>query len=118
MVAAAIVLIGWDLYVANNDIMGDTISALIYEASLRLSFLSYAAGVIMAHLFFPRHKQKLTDNNSTKGLLICFYVGGGLLVLDFVNITFWKQEIVPLLALIFGSIMGHIFWLNNGKAGE
>lgn len=114
----AIGIIGWDLYVVKNEIKGDTVSALIYEASLKLSFIPYLIGVLMGHLFWPKKKSELIDNDAVKGLFVCLYLTTVPLTFDVLNLLLWKQEVVPLAGLLLGLAIGHFFWLNKGKDGE
>jgi len=54
ILAAIVILGGWDLYVAANAQSGDTISEIVLEASLRRPIIPFVAGVVCGHLFWPQ----------------------------------------------------------------
>lgn len=54
MLSIAIVLIGWDIYVAANDIPGDTISELTLSWAFMHPVIPFAVGVLCGHLFWPQ----------------------------------------------------------------
>ena len=55
LIATAILLLVWDVYVAYfNDEKDDTISAIVYRSALKHPLFPFAIGVIMGHLFWPQ----------------------------------------------------------------
>lgn len=118
IIVCAVVLIGWDIYVVQDGIRGNTISAIIFEASLRLSALPYAFGVLMGHLFWPSRKQSLINNSARTGLYVCLCSCLIFFVIDIINSLWLNQDFVPFSAFLAGILMGHFFWLNEGKEGE
>jgi hypothetical protein len=59
LIFAAIVLLGgWDIYVASNNVPGDTISEVILAASLNRPVIPFVSGVVCGHLFWPQTKDK------------------------------------------------------------
>ena len=55
LVATAILLLVWDIYVAYfNDEKNDTISSIVYRSALQHPLLPFGIGVIMGHLFWPQ----------------------------------------------------------------
>lgn len=118
MVVCALGFIGWDVYVVNNEIKGDSISAILYEASLRISLIPYLVGILLGHLFWPKKELSLIKNNATTGLMVCLYVGLIPMIFDIINLLVWKQDIIPLAGLMLGLLVGHFFWINKGKDGE
>lgn len=57
LIAVAVVLIGWDIYVAINDERGDTISEILLWVGEH-PILPFAFGVLMGHLFWPQYKRR------------------------------------------------------------
>jgi hypothetical protein len=57
LIAVALLLIGWDIYVAANKDSGDTISEILLWTSQR-PILPFAMGVLMGHLFWPQNRSK------------------------------------------------------------
>lgn len=56
LIAAALLLIGWDVYVAANKDSGDTISEVLLWVS-KHPVLPFALGVVMGHLFWPQYRE-------------------------------------------------------------
>lgn len=52
--AAIVLLIAWDVYVAANDVKGDTISELMLAFARKHPILPFALGVLFGHLFWPQ----------------------------------------------------------------
>jgi hypothetical protein len=59
--AAIIVLVGWDIYAAANAHKGDTISEIVFAASLKRPMIPFTVGFICGHLFWPQSKPKSGD---------------------------------------------------------
>lgn len=57
LIAVALLLIGWDIYVAVNKDEGDTISEIFLWVS-RHPIVPCAFGVLMGHLFWPQYRSK------------------------------------------------------------
>jgi uncharacterized membrane protein len=53
LIAVALLLIGWDIYVAVNKDEGDTISEILLWVS-KHPIMPFAFGVLMGHLFWPQ----------------------------------------------------------------
>ena len=56
LAVSAAVLIGWDVYVALNDVPNDrdTISGIVLGFARRHTIVPFAFGVLMGHLFWPQ----------------------------------------------------------------
>ena len=54
--ATAILLIGWDIYVAGNRMPGDTISELLLDFSIKHPIIPFILGVLVGHLFWPQKR--------------------------------------------------------------
>jgi hypothetical protein len=50
----AAIVIGWDIFLANNAPDGDTISESVLYVAHRHPALPFILGVIMGHLFWPQ----------------------------------------------------------------
>jgi len=57
LVTLALLLIGWDIFVAANDTKGDTISEVFLYFS-KHPVLPFAAGVVMGHLCWPQYRKE------------------------------------------------------------
>jgi hypothetical protein len=57
LIACALLLIGWDIYVAVNKDDGDTISEVLLWVG-KHPVIPFAFGVVMGHLFWPQYKDK------------------------------------------------------------
>jgi hypothetical protein len=58
ILAAIVILGGWDIYVASNEASGDTISEIILAASLQRPVIPFVAGTICGHLFWPQSRKR------------------------------------------------------------
>jgi hypothetical protein len=58
LIIVALLLIGWDIYVAVNKDEGDTISEVLLWVGSH-PVLPFAMGVLMGHLFWPQYRPKL-----------------------------------------------------------
>ena len=111
--AATLGLIGWDIYVATNGTLGDTISAIVLEASKSFLIIPVALGGLMGHLFCPRK----VEVQPTK-----MWAKMAALIIAVVILDIFRSE--PLSsswtagALFFGIAAGHLLWPNWGKEGE
>lgn len=57
LLVVAVLLIVWDVYVANNTPTGDTISEITLLAASKHPVIPFAFGVICGHLFWPQFKK-------------------------------------------------------------
>ena len=111
LIVVAVLLIVWDVYAALNGVKGDTISAVIYEASVRLSFIPYAWGCLTTH-FFCSVKRPIINTWLMVGLLIAVGVA-----LNVVGLMLGPPDWWTIFSLIVGAACGR-FWVNMGKDGE
>lgn len=58
LVAVAVLLIGWDIYVAITPAPGDTISEITLAFAQRHPVIPFAIGVLCGHLLWPQFKSK------------------------------------------------------------
>lgn len=56
ILAAIVILGGWNIYAAANAQSGDTISEIVLSASLRRPIIPFVVGVVCGHLFWPQEK--------------------------------------------------------------
>jgi hypothetical protein len=61
LVAVALILIAWDVYVAVNAEEGDTISEVLLFVS-RHPVLPFVFGVLAGHLFWPQYRETTGKN--------------------------------------------------------
>ena len=64
MLAAIVILGGWDVVVAANSTDGDTISELLLDLSLRRPIVPFVFGVVCGHLFWAQSPKKEDDDAS------------------------------------------------------
>jgi hypothetical protein len=58
LITVAVLLIGWDIYVAISPPSGDTISEVILGFSRKHPVVGFAFGVLMGHLLWPQRIEK------------------------------------------------------------
>lgn len=115
IIGCALVLIGWDLVVFRNEIQGDTISALMWEAGRRWWSLPFMLGMVMGHLFWPRRESVIEVPS------LPLLAGTTLTVLLANTASLWLwgwHDAASPLAFAAGFIHGHLTWPNLGKDGE
>lgn len=105
----------FDIVVALNGEMGegDTISEVTLATSLRIHFIPYAVGVLMAHLFWPRKRKELPF---ALALIGCIVIGIGYQYLTHII----NLRIIPIFSVAIGIFPGYLLWyqdpreINNG----
>ena len=55
LIAASVLLIAWDIYVAVAPPKGDTISEIVLHIATHHPIIPFAIGVICGHLFWSQH---------------------------------------------------------------
>lgn len=63
LIGVSIILIGYDIYVAVNDVKEDTISEVLLYYGRQFMIIPFGLGVIMGHLFWPQRVKKENDSN-------------------------------------------------------
>jgi len=115
LVGCALVLIGWDLAVFRNEVPGDTISALLWEAARRWWSLAFLMGMLMGHLFWPRTKSVI----GVASLPLLGVTVTSVLAVNAASLMFWgAHDIASPVAFAVGFFYGHLTWPNLGKDGE
>ena len=102
--AVLAVLIGWDIYVAVNDVGGDTISEIVLNTSYSHPSIPLALGIIVGHLVWPRERPLFWRKPWTALL------AGAVAVVLFVLESWFSWRIVPLAPLLPGILLGHWLW--------
>ena len=102
MLAAAVLLIGYDIYVAANTPKGDTISEISLSWAWDWPTLPLVWGVVVGHLFWPitALQYKWTKIGILWGLVSVF------LALD----IWLLADVFPLVPLMLGVFAGHCLW--------
>lgn len=109
VVVAMAALIGWDIYVATNDVRGDTISEIfLFTASTHPS-LVMAFGVLIGHLTWPREDPIFWRKPHTAILL-----GSSICVLLAVEM-FVSIMVLPIAPLLVGIPLGHWLWPQKSR---
>ena len=112
MAVTALVLIGWDIYVAffnRTPNEKDTISGILLGWSKRVWVLPYAFGVLGGHLFVPRTGEPFFGHVGSTGLLLVVGLAVGIVGL-FSRRTDRPWPIQSPFLLVLGAVMGHLFW--------
>jgi len=52
--AVTLSLIGWDIWLACNEVAGDTISQTLLALARQYPSVPFVAGVLMGHLWWPQ----------------------------------------------------------------
>ena len=60
MIFVTVVVIGWDIFVATNQVAGDTVSELQIWAGQRFLLLPHAWGTLMGHFWLPWKEDRFT----------------------------------------------------------
>lgn len=58
LASASLVLLAWDIYVANNDLHNDTISEIVRDLSHRFYSLPFIVMICMGHFFWNQPREK------------------------------------------------------------
>jgi len=112
LVVAAGLLLVWDIYVANNDVKGDTISELVRDLSHDYWSLPFILMGIMGHLFWNRQAETKVIHRKplfiTTGLVIArdllnlvvplptfAYANLLMAALGFIGGVLWWPQLVP-----------------------
>ena len=102
MVVCAVFLGVWDLYVALNESLGDTISEVTRDASHTVWTIPFVFGVVTGHLFWNR---KTPGTKNLKGL----WVATGMVALrDMAGVPVIYYGNLILLAV--GFMLGALWW--------
>lgn len=105
MVIATALLIGWDIYVASNDVKGDTISEIIMVLGYNWRILPLSFGVLMGHFFWNVEKRRYGKIKA-----IALGVIGAFVVLADIYIIY---PIHPLIVMLLGIPLGRFLWPLN-----
>ena len=98
------VLIGWDIYVAANEVDGDTISEISLATAYSHPSLGLAWGILAGHLAWPREQPLFWRKPWTAFL-------AGAMVFVLFGIEFWfSMRIIPIAPLLPGILLGHWLW--------
>ena len=107
LVVFSLILLGWDIDVANNDVRDDTISELLRDLSHRYWLLPFTLMGVMGHLFWnkPGTERAMQFN---KLLCACAVVGAR----DLVNLVFPLPTLPAANAgvAVLGFILGARWW--------
>ncbi len=102
--AALALLIGWDIYVAVNDVSGDTISEIVLSTGYSHPSLPLALGIVAGHLVWPRERPLFWRKPWT--VLLAGSMVLGLLCFEFL----FSLRIIPVVPLLPGILLGHWLW--------
>ena len=95
-------LVGWDIYVAANDVSGDTISEIVSAAAREFWTIPVAIGVVCGHWLWPLAKPRSTwVKVLTLSVLAGVTVGADLA---------GHPTVLPLLPFALGVVVGHFSW--------
>jgi len=111
IILATIGLIGWDVYVAWNDLKGDTISEITMGWAIHKPFIPFITGVIIGHLFVPGKlkswKEKLVKQ------LILWPIVIGILIWDLMTPPILLLESYPWIMFVVGVPLGIFLWKQD-----
>jgi len=106
-------LIAWDVFVAVNDVPGDTISEIVLSWTGRFCVVPFAAGVLMGHIFWTLKKKP----SRWFTIPILLAVTALLLVWDIVTVLKISESLCkvwlanhPVVPLLAGTVCGHFLW--------
>jgi len=111
----AVILIGWDIYLATNSQTGDTISEVVQFWSMRHPIFAYAYGILGGHFFWPGPSFVTVHTTGWQNLGIILCTGVIVVILDLIHLkTGWFAisfvERWPVVIMLVAVPIGHIFW--------
>jgi len=110
IVATIVTLSAVDIHFVANDVKGDTISALVYEASLRIGAVAFMFGVLGGHFFIP---VRLPVSRLMTWIVIISVAAAVTALGWFIDNPPWWSAV----ALFSGIAVGGVIWPNEGKEG-
>jgi len=102
MLVAAVVVLGWDVYVTVNDVKGDTISELLRTWAWKWPTIPFVCGVVLGHLFW--NVDRLI--NKWRKIYVLWGVCASILAVDIL----WVENVAPVLPAVLGVVIGHWLW--------
>lgn len=110
LIGSATALVAWDIYIVTSRPREDTISEILLDWARRVSFLPYAVGVVIGHLFWPAHGMVPIDwIFSLTALLVIGFVGACVQFIARVTLN-GGLAISPMIHVTLGILMGHWLW--------
>lgn len=114
LVVFGLSLLVWDAIVIFNEVKGDTISAITWEAAQRYWVIPFFFGALMSHFFFPRRERIIPVYGSTVMLVTI----PALAALNaFLAWLYGAQHWASPVAFGAGLVFGWLLWPNKGKDG-
>lgn len=101
LAGAIALLVGWDLWVAANDVPGDTISEVVLGWSRKVWTLPLAVGVVCGHWFWPRAPQP-------RWITVSLFSGLAVTAITFDVVG--HPEVLPAIPFAIGVLVGHFGW--------
>jgi hypothetical protein len=105
---SGLIWIVYDIIVAFNGKEGDTISEITLFYSFKNSFIPFAIGYLIGHLFWPRDEEEIK-------LPVSILFGIAFGISCFVINRFSAITINPIAFVIAGIVLGHILWFQKSK---
>jgi len=114
LASAALTLLFWDVFVAYNDVAGDTISEIVRDLSHAWWSLPFVFGVITGHFFWNRPKDEMLPRDEHIKVFFTRVVGLSSLVIgrDLLNLAH-PLPAFPYANLVFviaGFFVGARWW--------
>lgn len=116
ILAAGLVLIGWDVVVMLNDRPNDTISELLLYVSYTWWCLPFCFGALTTHLFVPR-ATPLFRLPLRPGAVIALLFPS-VFVINAIQVWLYGPTTVNALALVVGGAVGWAVWPNRWQDGQ
>jgi len=111
IILATIGLIGWDVYVAWNDLKGDTISEITMGWAMHKPFIPFITGIIIGHLLVPgtikSWKEKLIKQ------LIMWPIVVGVFIWDLMTPPIPFLMAHPWVMFLAGAPLGIFLWKQD-----
>lgn len=112
--SAALGLLGWDIYVANNDLHNDTISEIVRDLSHRFYSLPFILMICMGHFFWNQPQSvRLPDAERLKIFWTRVAAPAAVMIVrDLVNLvwTLPTFDYANLVLGVAGFFVGALFW--------
>lgn len=105
------VLIAWDIYVASNDVDGDTISEIFHLTAMKYALLPMAWGVLGGHFFAPKRKRVYRFMRLFGLLLVTL----STIAYDIAQFSGHVGPMNPMLVFVTSIFIGAVLWPQTAK---
>lgn len=99
-------IIGFDIWLYNNGVPHDTISAVFKHWAILTPFIPYVWGVLAGHFFWGRVTPIIPNPSAP----IVLGWSGIVMILIGIGLRYFAITVNPILFVVIGALMGHLFF--------